>query len=232
MYIAISAKIKDLIAQFQAKASTISETSWPVIALMAGLLLAIIILYFTRSSGGWRLKAHKRLALRKIRRRRSRGTDQVVGFVFGMFGVIFNFFRFTLYVVGNVFLFSAIYFVVVTYPDPFKNIGLAFYGPTIPPQFQGFNGALILFSIIAAGLLLGFAIFIVSVKIFAELLASQDAPRPRATAFIVAYLLYGASLTITIGLFSKFAAIVCILVTFILAPIILGLIGLIVDETK
>jgi hypothetical protein len=164
------------------------------------------------------------------------GILEVIRKIFGIlsefFHALMEFLVVALILLGIVACLAGIYAAVQAYPEPFNAVGSAFTGNGAPAQFQGLSGGLTFFAMVLAGLLVFFALFIAMARGFARVIGSHEAMHPRILGGIIAYLLYGVSIVITIAIFSKFTAAVAAVIVFVLIPIVGSLISLILEESR
>jgi hypothetical protein len=232
MYGTIAAKLNDLMAQFRVKMFVVKDTLWPLMALLAVLLLAISLFYFTRSSGAQKIRAHKRLARRQKPHRRRGWLDRILTSFFGALGLVRNFLK-IVFLLGGIFLvYAGSIALIAIFPQQFQDAWLMASSLSAPSQLQGGSGVATVYLTIAMMFFVFFIIFLATVKSFSWLLPALSGVSSGGGAYIIAYLLYGASLCITIGLFNRAWLLASIGIVFIIAPILVGLIMLLFEEEK
>lgn len=129
-------------------------------------------------------------------------------------------------------LVAIIYYLMQSFPEPIYGVQSVLTNSKFPEQFQGLKGGLTLFLFILLGVTAGFILLAFLARMFARIIALGVAQQPKIIGWIIAYLLYGVSVILTVAIFSKLAAALCGVVFFILVPIVASLIGLIVEEAR
>jgi hypothetical protein len=242
-YNTVTTSIKDFVVQVQVKSPAVGLLYWPLMFVLAGIFLAFISRYLASPSRSWWVRSRRRLVIKRMRHRRRGFFDRVfgafgralsfVGSIWSVFwGFVFGFFHITLVLGGNVAVLLVIYALMIQYPEPLQRAWPVLLGSDVPRQLQDSVGYATVFISVAIALTVAFFVFMMSAKSFGWLLSSYASIDTNSAGVVIAYLLYGTSFTIAVGLFNKAWAIWCIIVTFILVPIVVGLVTLLFEETK
>jgi uncharacterized protein (UPF0333 family) len=218
--------------------------NWLFYAAAGALILVLlsILIKLIKSVRKKRPPRRKSTRIRRFRVRVRKAYRGIIAYIFGVIESILNVIRRFLQIILNFFhivltllhitvVIAIIYYIVQSFPEPISAVQSALADSKTPAEFQGLKGGLTLFLFMLLGVTLGFVVLAVLARAFAKIISAGISPQSKIVGWIIAYLLYGVAVILTIAIFSKLAAAVCGVVFFVLIPIVGGLIGLMVDET-